>query len=70
MVVNCEAVKVGDLEKNMESRKVAKPNLTTDFPDAVAPEGADQLTLRAEEGTIWVKMTTDFSVACLTFRMK
>ena len=31
----------------MESRKVMKPKFTTDFPDAVVREGADELTLRA-----------------------
>ena len=37
---NHEAVKVGDLGVNMES---------TDFLEAVVREGADELTLRAEE---------------------
>ena len=49
MVDNFETVKVGDLDKNMESKKVVKPKFTTDFPDAVTREGADELTLRAEE---------------------
>ena len=39
-VDNHEAVKVGDLEKNMASRKVAKLKFTTDFPEAVIREGA------------------------------
>ena len=49
MVDNREAVKVGDSEKNMESRPVAKPKFTTDFPEALVQEGADELTLRPEE---------------------
>ena len=49
MVDNREAVKVGDLGKDMESRPVAKPKFTTDFPEAVVREGADELTLRPEE---------------------
>ena len=48
-VDNHEAVKVGDVEKNMESKEVVKPKFTTDFPDAVVREGADVLTLRADE---------------------
>ena len=32
MVDNFETVKVGDLEKNMASKKVVKPKFTTDFP--------------------------------------
>ena len=37
----------------MESKKVVKPKFTTDFPEAVAREGADELTLRAhEEGAL------------------
>ena len=49
MVDNFETVQVGDLDKNMESKKVVKPKFTTDFPEAVTREGADELTLRAEE---------------------
>ena len=41
-----EAVKVGDLEKNVEARPVVKPKFTTDFAEAVVREGADELTLR------------------------
>ena len=33
--------KVGDLEKNMQSRKVVKPKFTTDFPEALVGEEAD-----------------------------
>ena len=44
-----EAVKVGDLDKNVESRPVVKPNFTTDFPEAVVREGAGGLTVRREE---------------------
>ena len=50
MVGNHQAVKVGDLEKTMQSRPVVKPKFTTDFPEAVVLEGTDELTLRAEEG--------------------
>ena len=49
MVGNNEAARVGDSEKNMESRKVVKPKFTTDSPEAVVWEGADELTLRAGE---------------------
>ena len=49
MVDNHEEVKVGDLEKNMESRPVVRPKFTTDFLEAMVREGADELTLRAEE---------------------
>ena len=53
MVDNHEAVKDGDSEKNMESRKVVKPKFTTDFLDAMVREGADELTLRAvKEGML------------------
>ena len=48
-VDNHEAVKVVDVEKNMESKEVVKPKFTTDFPEAVVREGADGLTLRADE---------------------
>ena len=53
MVENHEAVKVGELDKNVESRKVVKPKFTTDFPEAVVREGADEQTLRADgEGAL------------------
>ena len=53
MVDNYEAVRVGDFENDMESRPMVKPKFTTDFPEAVVREGADELTLRAEEeGTL------------------
>ena len=49
-------MKVGDLVKNMESKKVVKPKLTTDFREAVTREGADELTLtlrdEEEEGML------------------
>ena len=44
-----QAVKTGDLEKTQESLPVVKPQFTADFPEAVVREGADELTLRAEE---------------------
>ena len=46
-------MKVGDLDKNMESKKVVKPKLTTDVREVVTREGADELTLLdEEEGTL------------------
>ena len=42
-------MKVGDLDKNMESKKVVKPKLTTDVREVVTREGADEVTLRDEE---------------------
>ena len=44
-----EAVKVGDLEKNMKSWPVVKLKFRTDFPEAAVREGADELPLRKEE---------------------
>ena len=44
-----EAAKVGDFDKNMESRPVVLPKFTTDFPDVVVRQGAHELTLRTEE---------------------
>ena len=43
---NHEAVKVGDLEKT----RWVKPDFTSDFPEAAVREGADELTLRVDEG--------------------
>ena len=52
MVDNHEAVKVGDLEKTLQSLSVVELQFTADFPEAVVREGADELTLRrGEEGT-------------------
>ena len=48
MVDNHEAVKVGDLGKNMES-SVAKPKFTTEFPEALVREAAEELTSRAQK---------------------
>ena len=53
MVDNHEAVKDGDLEKNVESRSVVKPKFTTEFLEAVVREAAEELTLRAEEAGAW-----------------
>ena len=44
MVDSHEAVKIGELDKNVESRKVVQPKFTTDCPEAVVREGADELT--------------------------
>ena len=41
--------KLVSLARNVESRKVVTPKPTTDFPEAVVREGADELTLRADE---------------------
>ena len=49
MVDNHEVVKLGDSEKNMESRIMSKPEFTADFLGSVVRERADELTLRAEE---------------------
>ena len=46
-VDNHAAVKIGDLEKEMGSKKAVNPKFTTDFPGAVVREGADELTLCA-----------------------
>ena len=51
IMVDTHAVKVGDLEKNMESRPAAMPNFT-DFPDVVVQEGADELTQRRQGGAL------------------
>ena len=59
MVDNHWAVKVGDLEKNVESRPMVKPKFTN-FLESVVREGADELTLRAEdEGVLRTIDTTD-----------
>ena len=42
-------MKVGDLDKNMTSKKVVKPKFTTDVREVVTREGADELSLRDEE---------------------
>ena len=60
-VDNHEAVKVGDVEKNMESKEVVKPKFTTDFPEV--REGADVLTLRAD-GSHRLWMRTDWHAIC------
>ena len=49
---NHEAVNVGHLEENMESRPVVKPKFTTHFLEAVVREGTDELTLRREEESV------------------
>ena len=45
---NHEAVKNGNLEKTQDLLPVLKPKFTTDFPEAVVREGADELILRRE----------------------
>ena len=41
-----EAVKIGDWVKTVESLSVVEPKCTSDFPEAVVREGADELTPR------------------------
>ena len=48
-VDNHEAVKVGELGRDIKPVKVVKPKFTTDFPGVVIWEGTDELTLRAHE---------------------
>ena len=38
------AVNIGDLEKETKSKRVVKPEFTTDFPGVVVRQGADELT--------------------------
>ena len=52
MVDNHEAVEVGDIEKKLVSEPVVKPKFTTQFLEAVVREGADEVTLREEEGIL------------------
>ena len=40
----------------MESRKVVEPKFTTDFPEAVLQEGADELTLQSGEGSVFAHL--------------
>ena len=49
-VDNHNAVKVGGLRQSVKSFQVGKPKLSAGFPGAVVREGADELTLRGEEG--------------------
>ena len=42
-------MKIGDLDKNMASKKVVKPKFTTFVREVVTREGADELSLRDEE---------------------
>ena len=49
---NHEAIKIGDLEKTLESLPVVKPRFTTDFLEAEVREGTDELTLRREGGML------------------
>ena len=44
-----EALNVGGLRQGIKSVQVVKLKFTGDFPEAVIREGADELTLRAEE---------------------
>ena len=47
IMVDChEAVKIGDLVKNLESRSVVEPKCTADLPHATAREEADEPTLQ------------------------
>ena len=46
---NHSAVDVGHLRRGVRPFHVQKPNFREDYPDAAIREGADGLTLRAEE---------------------
>ena len=46
---NHSAVDVGHLRKGTRTFYVQKPNFSEDYPEAAIREGADELTLRAEE---------------------
>ena len=46
---NHSAVDVGDLRQGTRSRKVQKPQFSEAYPEATIREGADELTLRADE---------------------
>ena len=48
-VDNHEAVKVGDLHQESRSKRVGRPRFATELSGAVIREGADELTLRAQE---------------------
>ena len=47
-----QLVKTGTLEKTLASLSVVEPQFTVDFPAAVVREGADEVTLRREEGML------------------
>ena len=46
---NHSALDVGDLRRGTESLPVEKPQFSEAFPEATIREGADELTLRADE---------------------
>ena len=46
---NHSAVDVCDLRQGTRSLEVQKPNFSEAFPEATIREGADELTLRADE---------------------
>ena len=46
---NHRAVDVGHLRQGTRSREVLEPNFSEAFPEAAIREGADELTLRADE---------------------
>ena len=43
-------IRIGDVEKEKESRKVARPKVTEDVGEAQIREGTDKLTSRTGEG--------------------
>ena len=49
---NHEAVKIGNMERTLDPLSMVKPKITANFPVAVVREGADDLTLRREEGML------------------
>ena len=44
--------------KTLESHSLMRPKFATDFPEPVVREGADELTLRREEGMLRTFMDT------------
>ena len=48
-VDNPQAAKVGGVRQGIKSSQVVKPKFSADFPEGIMREGADELTLRAEE---------------------
>ena len=57
---NHSAVDVGDLRRGTRSLPVQKPQFSEAFPEATIREGADELTLRADEvGTLRDFINTD-----------
>ena len=68
---NKEAVKIGDLEKYKETGRVAKPQLGLEtYPNARVREGADELTLRAEEKLFALAFSSTQEINCDTWEAR